>query len=115
MFGRGKVLPVSHRKSQKFGVGAAASSVCSEKVGTQAVSLSLSSSSGGFGGVRVTSQTHPSGLGVGDTLTVGKSANGTSPIDFLSFHPARIYADVTGNGAVPSILTTFSRAVYRLL
>ena len=113
--GRGKVLPVSHRKSQKFGVGAAASFVCSEKVGTQAISLSLSSSSGGFGGVRVTSQTHPSGLGVGDTLTIGKSASGTSPVDFLSFHRGGVYAVVTANGASPSVLTTFSRTVYRLL
>ena len=115
-FGRGKVLPISHRKSQKFGVGATASFVCSEKVGTQTISLSLSSSSsGGFGGIKVTSQTHPSGLGVGDTLTIGKSASGTSPIDFLSFHRAGIYADVTANGASPSVLTAFSRAVYRLL
>jgi hypothetical protein len=114
-FGHGKVLAVSQRKSQKYGVGAAASSVCSEKVGTQAVSLSLSSSSGGFGGVKVTSQTHPSGLGAGDTLTVGTTPSGGSPVDFVSFHRGNVYAVASANGATPSVLTTFARIVYKLL
>jgi hypothetical protein len=115
LFGGGKVLAVSQRKSQKYGAGAAASSVCSEKVGTQPISLSLSSSGGGFGGVRVTSQTHPAGLGAGDTLTVGTTPSGSSPVDFLSFHRGSVYAVVTANGAAPSVLTTFARSVYRLL
>ena len=114
-FGHGKALAVSHHKSQKYGTGAAATSVCSEKVGTQAVSLSLSSSGGGFGGVKVTSQTHPSGLGAGDTLTVGTTPSGNSPVDFLSFHRGNVYAVVTANGAAPSVITTFARTVYRLL
>jgi hypothetical protein len=114
-FGRGKVLVVSHRKSQKYGAGAAASSVCSEQVGAQSISLSLSSSSGGFGGVKVTSQTHPSGLGAGDTLTVGTAPGGNSPVDFLAFHRGNVYAVVNANGAPPSVLTSFSRIVYRLL
>jgi len=114
-FGHGKVLAVSQRKSHKYGAGAAASSVCSEKVGTQAISLSLSSSGGGFGGVKVTSQTHPSGLGAGDTLIVGTTASGNSPVDFLSFHRGNVYAVVTANGAAPSVLTTVARSVYRLL
>jgi hypothetical protein len=114
-FGHGKVLAVSHRKAQKYGAGASATTVCSEKVGTQAISLSLSSSGGGFGGIKVTSQTHPSGLGAGDTLTVGTTPSGNSPVDFLSFHHGNVYAVVTANGAAPSVLTTFARAVYRLL
>jgi hypothetical protein len=114
-FGHGKILAVSQRKSQKFGAGAAATSVCSEKVGTQAISLSLSSSGAGFGGVRVTSQTHPSGLGAGDTLSVGTTPRGSSPVDLLSFHRGNVYAVVTANGAAPSVLTTFARSVYRLL
>jgi hypothetical protein len=114
-FGHGKILTVSHRKSQKFGVGAAASFVCSEMVGKQPIVLSLSASAaGGFGGVKVTSQTHPSGLGAGDTLTVGSSPSG-SPVDFLSFHRGVVYAVVTANGSAPSVLTTFSRTVYKLI
>lgn len=114
-FGHGKMLAVSQRKSQKYGAGASATSVCSEKVGTQAISLSLSSSGSGFGGVKVTTQTHPSGIGAGDTLTIGTTASGSSPVDFLSFHRGHVYAVVTANGAAPSVLTTFARTVYRLL
>lgn len=113
-FGHGRVLVVSHHKAQKFGTGAATILVCSETVGRQSVSLSLSSSGGGFGGVKVISQTHPSGLGSGDTLTVGTSPTG-SPVDFISFHRGGVFAVITANGAVPSLLTAFARTIYKLL
>jgi len=114
VFGHGKQLAVTQRKAQKFGTGAAATLLCSEQVGRQPVSLSLSLSGGGFGGIRVISQTHPAGLGSGDTLTVGTSPAG-SPVDIISFHRGHVFAVVTANGAAPAILTVFARALYKLL
>ena len=114
VFGHGRLLAVTQRKAQKFGTGAAATLFCSEKVGRQPVSLSLSGSGGGFGGVRVISQTHPAGLGVGDTLTVGTSPSG-SPVDIISFHRRGVFAVITANGAAPAVLTVFARTVYKLL
>jgi hypothetical protein len=114
-FARGTPLHISHHKSQKFGTGAAATVVCSETVGTQPVVLSLSGSSGGFGGVKVTAQTHPSGLGAGATLTVGTSPDGSKPIDFVSFHRGAVFAVLTANGGSPVVLTKLGRSIYKLL
>jgi hypothetical protein len=112
--GHGKALAVGHQKLQKYGTGATASSVCSETVGTQPVTLGLSGSGGGFGGVKVTSQTHPSGLGSGATLTVGTAPSG-GPVDFVSFHRGSVWADLGANGANSGSLTTLARSVYQRL
>jgi hypothetical protein len=114
-FAHGAPLHVSAHKSQKYGTGAAASVVCSETVGKQPVSLSLSGSAGGFGGVKVTSQTHPSGLGAEDTLTVGTSPDGSKPIDFVSFHRGPVFAVLTANGGSTVALTKVARAIYKLM
>jgi hypothetical protein len=114
-FAHGAPLHISQHKAQKFGTGAAATVVCSETVGKQPVSLSLSGSSGGFGGVKVTSQTHPSGLGAGDTLTVGTSPDGSKPIDFISFHRGSVYAVLTANAGSPVVLTKLARRIFKLL
>lgn len=112
---KGKHLGVKRRKLARYGAGKQASSICSETVGTMPVSLSLSlAAPGGFGGVSVTSTTHPAGLGSGDMLVVGKSPTG-GPVDFISFHTATIYASLSANGATPSSLTTLARQVYKLL
>src|SRR5690348_13986824 len=48
---------------KKYGSGALESDYCSETVGALTVSLSVAHNSGGFGGIKVSSETHPSGLG----------------------------------------------------
>ena len=106
---RGK--SVEHRKLVKQG---SAGSTCSETVGTLPVYLSVSHAFGGFGGIKVTSMTHPSGLGSGDELVVGKSPTG-GPVDFVVFHKSTTYADLSANGANPSSLTTLAREIYKLL
>ena len=114
--GRGKTLAVKHVKLQKYGSGQYASVSCSETVGAQPVNLNLSGpASGGFGGVKVISQTHPSGLGSGATLTVGTAAGSGAPVDFLSFHRSSVSAVLTADGASPSALTAFARQVYKAL
>ena len=114
VFGHGKTLAATHRKSQKYGAGKYATFQCSETVGTQPISLSVAYSNGGFGGVKVTSQAHPSGLGSGATLTVGTAAGSNAPVDFVSFHRGAVYLVINANGATPTTLTTFARAVYKL-
>jgi hypothetical protein len=115
-FGHGKTLAVSHRTSRHYGSGATATSNCTEDVGTQLIVLSLTGeASGGFGGVKVTSQTHPSGLGAGATLTVGTAAGSGKPVDFISFHRGSVYATINANGASPTVLTGFARTVYKLI
>jgi hypothetical protein len=115
-FGDGKTLPLGTKKTQHYGTGKYAGASCLTTVGSQQVSLDLSGGGGGFGGVKVTSQTHPSGLGPGATLTVGTGlGNGGGPIDFISFHRGPIYAVVTANGASTAVLTSFARAVYHEL
>ena len=52
VFGHGKTLAATHRKSQKYGAGKYATFQCSETVGTQPISLSVAYSNGGFGGVK---------------------------------------------------------------
>ena len=115
-FGRGKTLAVRHRKLQKYGTGHYASVTCSETVGTQPVSISLSAAPpGGFGGVANEKSTHPSGLGAGDTLIVGTAAGSGGPVDFVLFHRGSVYVDLSANGAGPALLTTFARQVYKAL
>ena len=112
---KGTRLGVTHRKLTHYGAGKQATSTCSETVGTRPVYLSVSlTPSGGFGGVNVTSTTHPVGLGSGDVLIVGKSPSG-SPVDFLEFHTATVYANLSANGEAPSSLTTLARQIYKLL
>jgi hypothetical protein len=102
---------VEHRKLVKQG---SAGSTCSETVGTLPVYLSVSHAFGGFGGIKVISMTHPSGLGGGDELVVGKTPTG-GPVDFVVFHKSTTYADLSANGANPSSLTTLAREIYKLL
>jgi hypothetical protein len=105
---------ITHRVLHKYGSGQGASQTCSETIGTQPVYLSLSLAAGGFGGVKVTSTTHPSGLGSGDSLIVGTSPSGGA-VDFIEFHKGTIFADLSANGASPSGITTVARKVYKLL
>jgi hypothetical protein len=58
--------------------------------------------------------THPTGLGSGDELVVGKTPTG-GPVDFVVFHKSTTYADLSANGANPSSLTTLAREIYKLL
>jgi hypothetical protein len=113
-FGHGATMAVTHKRLQKYGSGANASSYCSETVGKLLVALSLSGSAGGSGGVKVISQTHPSGLGSAATLTVGSGPTG-SPVDFISFRKSSLYASLSANGANPSSITTLARQLYKLL
>lgn len=115
VLGHGKTLAVAHRKAQKFGTGKYASYECSETVGTQPIWLTVSSSNGGSGGVKITSETHPTGLGSGATLVVGTAAGSNKPVDFVDFHRGGVYLDLTANGASPALLTTIARAVYKLV
>ena len=85
---------------------------CSVKVGTITVTIYLSALVGGSGGVRVTSITHPSGLGTGDDLVVGVGAGSGGPVDYITFHRVGIYASINANGAKPSALTALAREVY---
>ena len=105
---------ITHRALHKYGSGEGASQTCSETIGTQSVYLSLSLGAGGFGGVKVTSTTHPSGLGSGASLIVGTSRSGGA-VDFINFHKGTIFASVSANGASPSGITTVARKVYKLL
>src|ERR1700690_2473442 len=104
VFGHGKTLVVTHRVQRKYGSGALANLSCAETVGTQPVSINLSAGAGGFGGVKIPSQTHPAGLGVGATLFVGTGLGGGGPVDFVEFHAATIYVSISANGASPSTL-----------
>jgi hypothetical protein len=115
-FGKGKTLAVGRQKLQKYGTGKFVSESCSETVGAQMVVLSITGQAGGgFGGVKVTSQTHPSGLGSNANLIVGTGLGNGAPVDFITFHRGSIFADITANGAAPITLTAFARTVYRLL
>jgi hypothetical protein len=105
---------VTHRKLTNHGSGSLASSTCSETVGTLPVYLTVSHASGGFGGIKVSSTTHPSGLGIGDELVVGTGPTG-KPVDFIIFHRLTVYMDLSANGAKPSSLTTLARQIYKLL
>jgi hypothetical protein len=115
-FGKGKSLALGAQKVQKYGTGKYAGATCLTSVGTQQLSLGVSgTASGGFGGVKVTSQTHPGGLGSGATLTVGTAAGSGSAVDFITFDRGGVYVDITANGGSPATLTSFARQVYKLL
>jgi len=88
---------------------------CSQVVGSVTVYLGVSSFLGGSGGVMVTSVTHPSGLGVGDELTVGKAMGSGGPVDVIDFHKHGVYVTIDANGATPSNLTSFARQVFKSL
>ena len=113
---RGKrLVGVGRHKLARYGTGKQASSTCSETIGAVPVYLSVSlAAPGGFGGVAVTSTTHPAGLGSNDMLVIGKSPTG-GPVDFIAFHSATVYASLSANGATPASLTTLARQVYKLL
>lgn len=115
-FGHGKTLTIRDRKQQKYGSGKYASVTCSETVGTQPVSISLSAAApGGFGGVANEKTTHPSGLGAGASLITGKGVPNGGAIDFVLFHRGTVYVDLSANGATTELLTTFARQVYKAL
>ena len=111
---KGKSVVVTRGKLTTHGSGSLASSTCSETIGSLAVYLTFSHAFGGFGGIQVTSNTHPSGLGAGDQLVVGTGPAG-NPVDFIVFHKSTVYVYLSGNGANPSSLTTLARELYRLL
>jgi hypothetical protein len=112
---KGKTVTVKLGKLSKYGTGNGASLSCAEKVGTLNVSIDVSHYVGGFGGVKITSTTHPSGLGAGDALIVGSGAGSGGPVDFITFHTAKGYFDISANGANPIELTTLARQVYALV
>ncbi len=115
-FGHGSTLPVTKRVQHKYGTGKYVTLQCSETVGTQSVSISLSTSGpGGFGGVSDIKTTHPSGLGAGASLITGKGVPNGGPVDFVEFHRGAIYVDLSANGATTAVLTTFARQVYKAL
>lgn len=105
---------VAPGKLTKFGSGKAASSTCSLKAGRLSVFLTLSQAAGGFGGITITSKTHPAGLGSGSELIVGTSPSG-SPVDFVVFHKKSVFADLSANGATPAHITTVARQIYKFL
>jgi hypothetical protein len=105
---------ITHRVLHRYGSGQGASQTCSETIGTQPVSLSLSLGAGGFGGVKVISTTHPGGLGSGDSLIVGTGPSGGA-VDFIEFHKGTTFADVSANGVSPSGIVTVARKIYKLL
>ena len=111
---KGRSVVVKHGKLVKSGAGSSVSLTCSEMVGTQPLFLTLSHSSGGFGGIKITSTTHPTGLGSGDVLVVGTGPTG-GPIDFILFHKNTVYADISANGANPRNLTILARQLYKLI
>jgi hypothetical protein len=107
---------VTGQKLAHYGTGAGVSSTCSEKIGALPVFLSVSINFGGFGGIKVTSTTHPTGLGSGDELVVGTGLGSSGgPVDFIVFHKATTYVDISANGASPTSLTVLARQVDKLL
>jgi hypothetical protein len=114
-FGSGLSL-AAQTKLVKYGSGKFASETCTEAVGSQRVVLSLTQNgTGGFGGVSITSTTHPSGLGSGADLIVGTASGSGTAVDFVTFHRGSIYADLSANGASPTKLAAFAKKIYKLL
>ena len=105
---------VSHGTLKAYGTGKYAQVSCSETVGTISVYLSYYSNVGGSGGVKIISQTHPSGFGGTATLTVGTGVANNAPVDYLVFRKGPLYADLSANGAEPSKLTLLAQEVYKL-
>jgi len=99
-----------------YGSGKYQSVSCSDVVGPITVYLSLmANGTGGFGGVRVTSTTHPEGFGGTGTLIVGTGAGGGGPVDFMVFHRGTTYVDLSANGATPAGLTLLGQSLYKLI
>jgi hypothetical protein len=114
-FGHGTAA-AGKAKLQTYASGKYASASCTQMIGSQTVVLSLSlAGPGGFGGVKITSTSHPKGLGSEDSLIVGTGEGSGAAVDFVTFHRGSIYADLSANGASPTKLTAFAKAVYRLL
>ena len=111
---KGQAVAVKLGKLVKYGSGSSGSLYCPEMVGKLTVSITVSHSAGGFGGVQITSRTHPTGLGSGDELIVGHSPAG-APVDFIAFHTSKAYVSISANGASPASLTTLARQVYALI
>jgi hypothetical protein len=107
-------VSVKPGKLTTYGTGKYEQLTCNETVGTITVYLSYYFFTGGSGGVRVTSRSHPAGLGSEGELTVGTGAGNGAPVDYVSFKKGSLYADLGANGAEPSGLTTFAREVYKL-
>jgi hypothetical protein len=97
-----------------YGSGKYEQVTCNETVGPLTVYLSYYMAVGGSGGVRVVSQTHPSGFGGTATLTVGTGVVNNSPVDYLVFKKGALYADLGANGAEPSQLAALGREIYKL-
>lgn len=107
-------VSVKPGKLTKYGSGKYEQLTCFETVGKLSVYLSYYYATGGSGGVRVLSRTHPAGLGPQGELTVGTGAGNNEPVDYVSFKKGSLYADLGANGAEPSALTTFAQEVYKL-
>jgi len=105
---------VSPGKLKTYGSGKYEQVTCDETVGTISVYLSYYKNVGGSGGVRIISQTHPTGFGGTATLTVGTGAGNNAPVDYISFRKGPLYADLSANGAEPSKLTTLGQEIYKL-
>lgn len=111
---KGMTVAVKLGKLVKSGTGNNAYAYCTETVGKLTVSISVSHYLGGFGGVRIVSTTHPTGLGAGDELVVGTGMSGGA-VDFIIFHAGGVYLDISANGATPTSLTDLARQVYALV
>ncbi len=101
-------------KLKTYGSGKFEQLTCDESVGTISVYLSYYLNQGGSGGVRITSQSHPTGFGGTATLTVGTGAGNNAPVDYIEFRKGTLYADLSANGAEPAKLTTLGQEVYKL-
>jgi len=111
---KGTTVTVKLGKLVKYGSGKYEDLYCPETVGKLTVSISFSQYGGGYGGVKVTSITHPTGLGSGDELVVGVGRTNL-PVDFIAFHTTKVYVSISANGAAPSSLTDLARQVYVLV
>ena len=105
---------VSHGTLKTYGSGKYAQVTCNETVGTIGVYLSYYTNTGGSGGVKIISQSHPSGFGGTATLTVGTGVGNNKPVDYIEFRKGKLYGDLSANGADPSKLTTLGQEVYKL-
>jgi hypothetical protein len=110
----GATATVSPGKLTKYGSGKYEQVTCDERVGTISVYLSYYMNTGGSGGVRIISQSHPAGFGGTATLTVGTGAGNNAPVDYIDFRKGTLYGDVSANGAEPSKLTALGQVIYKL-
>jgi hypothetical protein len=90
---------------------------CSVTVGTVTVDLFITrvkNGTQGTGTAKVSSLTHPSGLGLSSALKVGTLSIG-GPYDEVDFNNKGIWASITANGAVPAMLLALGRKAYSKL